>query len=133
MTEDKPKTLPYTWTQTLQECSITIPIDAHIKSKDVVVDIKKDRLLVKLKQGDNVFINGELHKVVKPSDSFWSIGMCGSFNMNNNIILYYYLFSSIPLPSHTILIPYHSHSQPPLLHSLLVFFVQKLQTTKGTF
>lgn len=68
-------TLPYTWTQTLQEVSVVIPIDAKVAGKDLLVEIKKEHLLVKLKPGNKIIIDGDLHKPVKHNDSFWTVGM----------------------------------------------------------
>jgi len=67
------RSLPYTWTQTLQECTVNIPIEPNVAGRDLVVDIKKDRLLVKFKNGNRIIVDGELHKLVKPADSLWSI------------------------------------------------------------
>lgn len=79
-------TLPYKWTQTLQDVSVTIPIDGKIAGKDLIVEIKKEHLLVKIKAGNKIIVDGDLHKPIKANDSFWTIGM--------NIIVILFSFRS---------------------------------------
>lgn len=62
----------YSWTQTLQEVSLNVPIPPGTKARFVVVEIKKDRLKVGLKNQPPV-IDGELCQIVKPDDCYWSI------------------------------------------------------------
>lgn len=66
---------PYTWSQALPEATVTIPIPANIKSRDLVVEIKKEHLLVKIKADPKPLIDGPLHKPVKAHECFWNIGM----------------------------------------------------------
>ncbi|XP_078429600.1 protein BOBBER 1-like [Wolffia australiana] len=62
----------YSWTQTLQEVTVNIPVPAGTKSRFIVYDIKKNHLKVGLK-GQPPIIDGVLHKPVRPDDCFWSI------------------------------------------------------------
>ncbi|CAA6658742.1 unnamed protein product [Spirodela intermedia] len=62
----------YSWTQTLQEVTVNIPVPVGTKSRFVVYEIKKNHLKVGLK-GQPPIIDGVLHKAVKPDDCFWSI------------------------------------------------------------
>ncbi|CAN0901831.1 Protein BOBBER 1 [Linum grandiflorum] len=62
----------YSWTQTLQEVTVLVPVPSGTKSKMVVCDIKKNHLKVGLK-GQPPIIEGELHKPVKVDDCYWSI------------------------------------------------------------
>ncbi|XP_044473295.1 protein BOBBER 1-like [Mangifera indica] len=62
----------YSWTQTLQELSIIIPVPNGTKSRSVVCDIKKNHLKVGLK-GQPPIIDGELSQNIKPDDCYWSI------------------------------------------------------------
>ncbi|KAG8076150.1 hypothetical protein GUJ93_ZPchr0006g41417 [Zizania palustris] len=62
----------YSWTQQLTEVNITVPVPQGTKSRFVVCDIKKDHLKVGLK-GQPPIIDGELYKLVKVDDCFWSI------------------------------------------------------------
>jgi HSP20 family molecular chaperone IbpA len=41
--------LPYKWTQTISELDITTEVPGNLKSKDLVVDIKKRKLTVGIK------------------------------------------------------------------------------------
>uniref|UniRef100_A0A6N2KP84 CS domain-containing protein n=1 Tax=Salix viminalis TaxID=40686 RepID=A0A6N2KP84_SALVM len=62
----------YSWTQTLQEVSIQVPVPSGTKSRFVVCDIKKNHLKVGLKDLPPI-IEGELYKPVKVDDCYWSI------------------------------------------------------------
>ncbi|PON72080.1 Alpha-crystallin, subunit A [Parasponia andersonii] len=62
----------YSWTQSLQEVNVVIPVPTGTKARFVVCDIKKNRLKVGLK-GQPPIIDGELFKSVKPDDCYWSI------------------------------------------------------------
>ncbi|KAJ6887901.1 protein BOBBER 1-like [Populus alba x Populus x berolinensis] len=62
----------YSWTQTLQEVNIQVPVPSGTKSRFVVCDIKKNHLKVGLK-GLPPIIEGEPYKPVKVDDCYWSI------------------------------------------------------------
>ncbi|KAJ4756855.1 Nuclear migration protein nudC [Rhynchospora pubera] len=62
----------YSWTQTLQELTITIPVPPGTKSRFVSCDIKRNHLKVGLK-GQPAVLQGELFNAVKVDDCFWSI------------------------------------------------------------
>ncbi|KAL0726836.1 hypothetical protein Bca4012_022929 [Brassica carinata] len=62
----------YSWTQNLQEVTITIPVPCGTKSRSVTCEIKKNRLKVGLK-GQDLIIDGEFFNAVKPDDCFWNI------------------------------------------------------------
>ncbi|KAI9097901.1 hypothetical protein K1719_025672 [Acacia pycnantha] len=62
----------YSWTQTLQEINVIVPVPNGTKSRFVICDIKKNRLKVGLK-GQPPIIDGELFNAVKPDDCYWSI------------------------------------------------------------
>ncbi|XP_054789039.1 protein BOBBER 1 [Prosopis cineraria] len=62
----------YSWTQTLQEVNVIVPVPNGTKSRFVVCEIKKNHLKVGLK-GQPPIIDGELHNSVKPDDCYWSI------------------------------------------------------------
>lgn len=42
-------TLPYTWTQTIQDLDLVIPVRENLKGRDLQVEIKKTALLVRVK------------------------------------------------------------------------------------
>ncbi|CAL0305435.1 unnamed protein product [Lupinus luteus] len=62
----------YSWTQTLPELNVNVPVPEGTKSRFVTVEIKKNHLKVGLK-GQPPIIEGELFKPVKPDDCYWSI------------------------------------------------------------
>lgn len=65
--------LPYTWKQTLQDVSISIPIPAGTKSKELIVTLNKKLIKVGLK-GQELILQGELCKEIKVDDSTWTLG-----------------------------------------------------------
>jgi hypothetical protein len=65
--------LPYRWRQTLQELTVTVPVPAGTKSRDLTVEIKKTRLKVGLK-GKEPIIDDELCQGIKVDDSTWTLG-----------------------------------------------------------
>lgn len=62
----------YSWTQSLQEVNINIPVPAGTKARFVVCEIKKNHLKVGIK-GQPPIIEGELFRSVKPDDCYWSV------------------------------------------------------------
>ncbi|KAL0731355.1 hypothetical protein Bca4012_027449 [Brassica carinata] len=63
----------YSWTQNLQEVTVTIPVPSGTKSRSVTCEIKKNRLKVGLKGQEDPIIDGEFFNAVKPDDCFWNI------------------------------------------------------------
>ncbi|KAI3858856.1 hypothetical protein MKW92_026348 [Papaver armeniacum] len=62
----------YSWTQSLQEVTINIPVPEGTKSKFVSCEIKKNHLKVGLK-GQPPILDGDFFQTVKVDDCFWSI------------------------------------------------------------
>ncbi|XP_008809569.2 protein BOBBER 1-like [Phoenix dactylifera] len=62
----------YSWTQTLQEVTVNIPVPQGTKSRFVMCEIKKNHLKFGLK-GQPPIIDGDLYQSVKAEDCFWSI------------------------------------------------------------
>ncbi|KAG1334438.1 protein BOBBER 1 [Cocos nucifera] len=62
----------YSWTQTLQEVTVNIPVPQGTKSRFVMCEIRKNHLKIGLK-GQPPIIDGDLYQSVKPEDCFWSI------------------------------------------------------------
>lgn len=62
----------YSWTQTLQEVTVNIPVPQGTKGRLVAVAIKKNSLSAGLK-GQPPVLKGNLFKAVKVDDSVWSI------------------------------------------------------------
>ncbi|TYH41098.1 hypothetical protein ES332_D12G293600v1 [Gossypium tomentosum] len=62
----------YSWTQSLHEVTVNVPVPSGTRSKLVACEIKKNHLKVGLK-GQPPIIDGELFQAVKPDDCYWSI------------------------------------------------------------
>ncbi|GMH19695.1 hypothetical protein Nepgr_021536 [Nepenthes gracilis] len=62
----------YSWTQSLQEVNVNVPVPPGTKSRFIACDIKKNHLKVGIK-GQPPIIDGELYQSVKPDDCYWSL------------------------------------------------------------
>ncbi|KAE8716217.1 HSP20-like chaperones superfamily protein isoform 2 [Hibiscus syriacus] len=60
----------YSWTQTLEEVTVSVPVPSGTSSRFVVFDIKKNRLKVRL-EGQPPVIDGELFQAVKPEECYF--------------------------------------------------------------
>lgn len=68
--------LPYKWTQTIKDLTVTIPVPANLKSKDLTVTLSKTRIHVSLKSpkaDEDTYISGELTHPVKTDESTWTL------------------------------------------------------------
>jgi len=65
-------TLPYTWTQTIKDLDLTIPISATLRGRDLDVKLTKTHLRVAIR-GQNPIIDADLHKQIKLDDSTWTL------------------------------------------------------------
>ena len=65
-------TLPYTWTQTIKDLDLTIPISATLRGRDLEVALTKSHLRVAIR-GQNAIIDADLHKQIKMDDSTWTL------------------------------------------------------------
>ncbi|KAL6225463.1 hypothetical protein ACLB2K_004313 [Fragaria x ananassa] len=63
----------YSWTQSLQEVNIVIPVPAGTKSRDVVYEAKAKHLRFGLKGQTTPIIDGDLFQSIKPDECLWSI------------------------------------------------------------
>jgi len=50
--EAEQATLPYKWTQKIEDVDVTIPIPGNLKAKDLIVEIKKTRIKAQIKGQD---------------------------------------------------------------------------------
>jgi len=62
----------YSWTQTLQEIELRIPLGGAYKSKDLIVSIEKKHIKIGVK-GKEPIIDGDLPKEVKLEESTWTL------------------------------------------------------------
>eukprot|EP00698_Gefionella_okellyi_P004793 TRINITY_DN14437_c0_g1_i1.p1 TRINITY_DN14437_c0_g1~~TRINITY_DN14437_c0_g1_i1.p1 ORF type:complete len:161 (-),score=33.66 TRINITY_DN14437_c0_g1_i1:51-533(-) len=62
----------YTWTQTLQEVSVVVPVPKGTRGRDLVVEVKKNHIKVGLK-GQPLLIDGDLFEAVKADDTLWTV------------------------------------------------------------
>ncbi|GMI76463.1 hypothetical protein HRI_001315600 [Hibiscus trionum] len=62
----------YSWTQTIQEVTVMVPVPPGTRSKFVDCQMKKSYLKVGLK-GHPPVIDGYLFQVIKPDDCYWSM------------------------------------------------------------
>ncbi|OJD36793.1 nuclear movement protein [Diplodia corticola] len=65
-------TLPYQWTQTIQDVDITTTIPATLRARDLDVVISKTKLKVAIK-GQDPIIDGELSKPIHADESTWTL------------------------------------------------------------
>jgi hypothetical protein len=63
----------YTWAQTLQDVSITFPVPAGTKSKDVTVEFKAGSIKVLLRGAPAPLLQAPLPKRVKPDGCEWTL------------------------------------------------------------
>jgi CS domain len=47
--EEEQAKLPYKWSQTLNEAEVNVPIPSNLKSRDLIVELKKTHLKVAIK------------------------------------------------------------------------------------
>jgi len=62
----------YSWVQTLQDVTVSVPVPPGTRSSGVVVSITNKRLKVAVKGADPV-LDGEIHEPVQADDCMWSI------------------------------------------------------------
>ncbi|KAK6210700.1 hypothetical protein LQW54_005904 [Pestalotiopsis sp. IQ-011] len=70
--EKEQAALPYKWTQTISELSVQISVPGNLKGRDLVVDIKKTKLVAGIK-GQDPIISGDLAHAVQVDDSTWTL------------------------------------------------------------
>lgn len=66
----------YSWSQNYDDVDVKITVPSTIsKARQVFVDIKKQHLIVKIKENDDftTIIDDDLHKEIKISESMWSL------------------------------------------------------------
>ena len=58
----------YKWTQTLEECSVLIPISKNLRGKDLDVQLKSMTLVVRTKDRTTTFLDGNFVAKIIPDD-----------------------------------------------------------------
>ncbi len=81
-TNETPKAVPtkdnggkgknHTWSQTLREVTVTIPVCPGARARDLKVEIKPNHLTVKYANGETL-VDGELYKRVVVDDCCWQM------------------------------------------------------------
>jgi len=66
------RTAKYTWSQTIEEVIVSIPVPPGTKAKEIVCEVKQRSLKVGLK-GHPALVDGELFDVVKAKDAVWTL------------------------------------------------------------
>ena len=66
-------TARYTWTQTLDECSVLVPTGPDRRAKDLDVTIRPTSIAVRSADGSVVLVDGPLTERIVPSESTWSL------------------------------------------------------------
>jgi len=62
----------YSWTQTLEEIDLRVPLNIRVKSKDIIVKFDRKHLTVGLR-GQPPIIDGETFAELKKEDSMWTL------------------------------------------------------------
>jgi len=63
----------YDWDQFEDQVTVTVNFGKGVGAKDIVCELKKDRLYLKKKSEDKPRINGELHQEIILDESTWII------------------------------------------------------------
>ncbi|KAK9474658.1 CS-domain-containing protein [Dipodascopsis tothii] len=64
--------LPYKWTQTLEEVTVTLAVAPGTRGRDLAIDFSRTAISVGVKGAPPV-LQGELYKPIKVDESTWSI------------------------------------------------------------
>lgn len=63
----------YSWTQSLNEAIVTIPVPPGTKGKFCDVEISRNHLKVGIKGAETPILNGDLPFPIKTDESFWNL------------------------------------------------------------
>ncbi len=70
----------YSWTQTLKVVEVSVPVKPGLKSKDIFVEIKSNKLVVALKKDyvkakskETSIVDGKLHASIKADEAMWTL------------------------------------------------------------
>merc|ERR1711988_10335 len=62
----------YSWTQTLEQLTVTVPVPKGIKGKEVICDIESSKIKLGVK-GQEPILEGNLQKKVNAEDAIWTL------------------------------------------------------------
>jgi len=63
----------YSWTQTLEEVELRVPLPTPCRARDLLVEIGKKKLKVQLKGASEALVDGDLDAEVKVEDCIWNL------------------------------------------------------------
>jgi len=63
----------YSWTQTLSEVCVTVPVPSGVRAKDLNVALEKKHLNISLKSSSENILEGEFSAAIKPEECFWNM------------------------------------------------------------
>lgn len=66
-------TKDYSWTQTIEEVVVLVPVPIATRGRDLEVVIRNNLLRVKFKQQPKAIIDGEPYGTVKAEESIWTL------------------------------------------------------------
>ncbi|KAI9743622.1 MAG: hypothetical protein M1818_002938 [Claussenomyces sp. TS43310] len=64
--------LPYKWTQTIGDLDIATEVPGNLKSRDLIVEIKKNKLIIGIK-GEEPILSGDLPHPIHVDESTWTL------------------------------------------------------------
>ncbi|KAI1384206.1 nuclear movement protein [Hypoxylon trugodes] len=64
--------LPYKWNQTIADLDINITVPGNLKGRDIIVEIKRQKLKAGIK-GQEPVIDGDLPHAISTEDSTWTL------------------------------------------------------------
>jgi len=62
----------YSWTQTLEELTVVVPVPSNLKGSHINCDIQKNKIVVGVK-GKEPILTGALQKPVNAEDAIWTL------------------------------------------------------------
>jgi len=63
----------YKWSQAFNEVQVQIDIPEGSKSKDLIVDLKPKKIMIRHKSLDEPILAGDLDNPIKAEDSYWTL------------------------------------------------------------
>ena len=67
----------YSWGQSLETVDVNIFVDANVKARDLIVELKKDSVKVVRKDGSKSYLEGKWFDVIDSEETFWTLEKSG--------------------------------------------------------